>query len=303
MLYGPSGAPIWNSPAIDQKHRLIYFGTGEANSPPTHKNTDAIIAIGLDDGRERWSFQATGRDIYLSGCGPTPKPAQLNCVSDTVYRDVDFGASMIIGRTKPGQDAIFAGQKSGTVWAMEASTGKVLWRQALGTGSPLGGVHWGIALDGDTVFAPISFVGGKLPDETVDVSKIKSGLYALNAATGEVKWIFATSPDCAGDRQERVPSCGRMYGFSTAPTVIDGAVIEGGLDGYLYVLDAKDGKQLWKFDTAVTFQGINGVNGKGGSIDAASISAGDGLLFVNSGYGMFGETPGNVVLAFRPKTK
>jgi len=303
MLYGPSGAPIWNSPAVDQKRRLIYFGTGEANSPPTHKNTDAIIAIGLEDGKERWSHQATARDIFLSGCGPTPKPTQLNCVSDTVYRDVDFGASMIIGSTKPGQDAIFAGQKSGTVWAMEPATGTVLWRQALGTGSPLGGVHWGIALDGDTVFAPISFVGRTLPDETVDVATIRSGLYALNAATGEVKWVFATSPDCAGDRQERVPSCGRMYGFSTAPTVIDGAVIEGGLDGYLYALDAKDGKQLWKYDTATTFQGINGVSGKGGSIDAASITAGNGLLFVNSGYGMFGETPGNVTLAFRAKTK
>jgi polyvinyl alcohol dehydrogenase (cytochrome) len=303
MLYGPSGAPIWNSPAIDQKHRLIYFGTGEANSPPTHKNTDAIIAIGLDDGKERWSFQGTGRDIYLSGCGPDPKPTQLNCVSETVYRDVDFGASMIIGHTKPGQDAVFAGQKSGTVWAMEPATGKVLWRQALGTGSPLGGVHWGIALDGDTVFAPISFAGRTLPGETVDVSTIKSGMYALNAATGQVKWVFATSPDCAGDRQERVPSCARMFGFSTAPTVIDGAVIAGGLDGYVYALDAKDGKQLWKFDTATTFQGINGVSGKGGSIDAASITAGNGLLFVNSGYGMFGETPGNVILAFRPKIK
>jgi polyvinyl alcohol dehydrogenase (cytochrome) len=179
----------------------------------------------------------------------------------------------------------------------------VLWRQALGTGSPLGGVHWGIAFDGDTVFAPISFAGRSIPDETVDVSSIKSGMYALNAASGAVKWVFATSPDCAGDRQERIPSCGRMYGFSTAPTVIDGAVIEGGLDGYVYALDARDGKQLWKFDTAIAFQGINGVSGKGGSIDAASITAGNGLLFVNSGYGMFGETPGNVILAFRPRAK
>jgi polyvinyl alcohol dehydrogenase (cytochrome) len=301
MLYGPSGAPIWNSPAIDLKRRLIYVGTGEANSPPTHKNTDAIIAIGLDDGKERWSFQATSRDIYLVGCGPDPKPAQLNCVSDTVFRDVDFGASMIIGHTKRGQDAVFAGQKSGAVWAMDPSNGQVLWRQPLGTGSALGGVHWGIALAEDTIFAPISLVGTKLPDESVDVTKIKSGIYALNAATGEVKWVFATASDCEGDRRQRVPSCGRMYGVSSAPTVIDGAVIAGALDGYLYVLDAKDGKQLWKFDTAISVQGINGVAGKGGSIDAASISAGNGLLFVNSGYGMFGQTPGNLTMAFRPK--
>ena len=302
QLYGPSGAPIWNSPGIDLKHRLIFVGTGEANSPPTHKNTDAIIAMGLDDGKERWSFQATGRDIYLIGCGPDPKPTQLNCVSDTVFRDVDFGASMIIGHAKRGQDAVFAGQKSGAVWAMDPATGKVLWRQPLGTGSALGGVHWGIALADDTIYAPVSFVGTKLPDETVDVTKIKSGLYALNAATGDIKWVFATSADCEGDRQQRVPSCGRMYGISAAPTVIDGAVIAGGLDGYLYVLDGKDGKPLWKYDTAVPVQGINGVAGKGGSIDAASITAGNGLLFVNSGYGMFGQTPGNVILAFRPKT-
>lgn len=303
MLYGPSGAPIWDSPAVDLKHRLIFVGTGEANSPPTHKNTDAIIAIGLDDGKERWSYQATGRDIYLIGCGPDPKPTQLNCVSDTVFRDVDFGASMIIGQAKHGQDAIFAGQKSGAVWALDPATGKVLWRQPLGTGSALGGVHWGIALYDDTIYAPISLVGSKLPDETVDVTKIKSGLYALSAATGEIKWVFPTSADCQGDRQKRVPSCGRMYGISSAPTVIDGVVIAGGLDGYLYALDAKDGKQLWKFDTAISVQGINGVAGKGGSIDAASITAGDGLLIVNSGYGMFGETPGNLIMAFRPKGK
>jgi polyvinyl alcohol dehydrogenase (cytochrome) len=303
MLYGPSGAPIWNSPAIDEKRRLIYFGTGESNSPPVSLNTDAIIAIGLDDGKQHWSYQATGRDIFVSGCGPHPKPTQLNCVSDTVYRDVDFGASMILGQAKPGQAAVFGGQKSGAVWAMDPNTGKVIWRQPLGTGSPLGGVHWGIAYDGATVYAPISLVGQKLPDETVDVTTIKSGMYALDPATGAVKWLFATAPDCAGDRQKRVPSCGRMYGFSTAPAIIDGAVVEGGLDGYLYVLDAHDGKQLWKYDTATAYQATNGVAGKGGSIDAASITVANGLLLVNSGYGMFGETPGNMILAFKPKAK
>jgi polyvinyl alcohol dehydrogenase (cytochrome) len=80
-------------------------------------------------------------------------------------------------------------------------------------------------------------------------------------------------------------------------------VVEGGLDGYLYVLDAHDGKQLWKYDTATAYQATNGVAGKGGSIDAASITVANGLLLVNSGYGMFGETPGNMILAFKPKAK
>lgn len=28
-LLGPSGAPIWNSPVVDEKRNLVYFGTGE----------------------------------------------------------------------------------------------------------------------------------------------------------------------------------------------------------------------------------------------------------------------------------
>ena len=59
MLHGPSGAPIWNSPVVDEKRGLIYFGTGESNSPPAHRNTDALIAVRLADGKEAWSHQAT----------------------------------------------------------------------------------------------------------------------------------------------------------------------------------------------------------------------------------------------------
>ena len=301
MLYGPSGAPIWNSPAIDEKLGLIYFGTGESNSLPVSRNTDAMIAIGLHDGKEKWSHQGTDKDIFLSGCGPHPKPEMLNCASDTVYRDVDFGASMILAHPAGGQPVMLAGQKSGAVWGMDPANGKVIWRNPLGTGSPLGGVHWGLAYDKGMVYAPVSIVGKNLPDETVDTSTIKSGLYALNAETGKVDWIFATTSDCTPERMKRLSSCQRYSGLSTAPSVIDGAVVEGGLDGYLYVLDGTTGALLWKYDTTASVQGINGVAGKGGSIDAASITAANGLLLVNSGYGMFGETPGNVILAFKAK--
>jgi polyvinyl alcohol dehydrogenase (cytochrome) len=43
------------------------------------------------------------------------------------------------------------------------------------------------------------------------------------------------------------------------------------------------------------------VTASGGSIDNASIVAANGMLFVNSGYGLFGQMPGNVLLAFKPK--
>ena len=303
MLYGPSGAPIWNSPSVDEKRRLIYFGTGESNSAPVSPNTDALIAIGLDDGKQRWSMQATGRDIFLSGCGPNPKKEQLNCDRDTVYRDVDFGASVIQARLNHGTEIVVDGQKSGTLWALEPSTGKLLWRTHLGTGGALGGIHWGIAYDNDTIYAPVSFVGRNIPGEPVDVAKYNTGLYAIDALTGGVKWNYASTPDCANDRQKRVPGCQRYAGFSTAAAVIDGAVVAAGLYGYLYVFDKTNGKLLWRYDTVHDYQGINGVAGHGGSIDAASITAANGRLLVNSGYGMFGQQAGNVLLAFKPKAK
>ena len=48
---------------------------------------------------------------------------------------------------------------------------------------------------------------------------------------------------------------------------------------------------------------MNGVPGKGGSIDAHAISAGAGMIFVTSGYGSFAQTPGNVLVALKPVKK
>jgi polyvinyl alcohol dehydrogenase (cytochrome) len=301
MLEGPSGAPIWNSPVVDEKRGLIYFGTGESNSPPAHRNTDALIAIRLADGKEAWSHQATADDIFLSGCGPNPKPTQLNCVKDTVYRDVDFGASLILGRLSDGREVLFAGQKSGTVWALDPATGKLVWRRDIGTGGALGGIHWGIAYDKDTIYAAITNPGRSLPNQTVGAD-IKPGVYAVDGKSGAIKWAFHNKGDCPPPPQPgRFSPCERGLGMSTATTVIDGAVIQGALDGGLHIIDAADGREMWKFETAQSFPTLNGVPGKGGAIDAASVTAGGGLLFVNSGYGMFGQIPGNLFLAFKPK--
>jgi len=303
MLMGPSGAPVWNSPVVDEARGLIYFGTGEANSPPAHRNTDALIAIRLKDGTEAWSMQATADDIFNSGCGLKPRPDRLNCVRapETVYRDVDFGASVILGKLSGGRELLFAGQKSGTVWALEPATGKVVWRRDIGTGSALGGVHWGIALTGDTLYVPISNVGRPLPGGQALDPSLTPGLYALDARSGTVKWVYAAKPDCANGRDKKAPRCEQRFGFSGAPTVVDGAVITGSLDGRLFVIDGATGQELWRYDTLRDFDGVNGQAGRGGSIDNATIVAAGGTVFVGSGYGLFGQAPGNVMLAFRPK--
>lgn len=301
MIWGPSGAPIWNSASLDVKRNRLYVGTGEANSGPAHENTDALMSFDLDTGKILWSHQATADDVYNAGCFPG-REQNKNCSGPTVYRDVDFGASTILATAPNGKDLVLGGQKSGSMWAMNPDNGEVVWRTALGHGTAMGGIHWGIAADATHVYAPISNTGRPVPtDPAYDANLIKPGIYALNLNDGSIAWSFFTQADCANERQKRVPGCARLYGLSGAPSVIGDYVVTGGLDGWLYVLDRKTGALKWKYDTAQTYQGVNGVEGNGGSIDAASIVATRGLLIMNSGYGMFGQAPGNVMIAFRPK--
>jgi polyvinyl alcohol dehydrogenase (cytochrome) len=299
MIWGPSGAPIWNSPSIDEKRGVLYVGTGEATSEPADENTDSILAIDMKTGAIRWHFQATANDIFVGSCARTPGP---NCPKSSVYRDVDFGASTVLAKRSNGKDILLAGQKAGTLWAFDPDqNGKVLWRQDFGEGSPLGGIHWGIATDGERVFAPINRPYGFSPGKQDPTQK--PGLHAVKIDTGEVLWTFIAEPDCSGDREKRIRNCQTNIGLSAAPAVIDGAVVTGSVDGILRVFDAKTGAVLFTYNTARSFDTVNGVEGSGGAIDAASISAANGYLFVSSGYGMFGQTAGNVLLAFKPKDK
>lgn len=300
MIWGPSGAPIWNSPSIDVKRNRLYVGTGEATSPPAHKNTDALMAFDLSDGAVKWAHQATANDIFVVGCQPGSKGKNCVGATETVYRDVDFGASTILASTPAGRDIVLAGQKSGTVWAMDPDSGSVVWRTDLGTGGPNGGVHWGIAADDTHVYAPVSYPGRSLPNQPVP-DTIKPGLYALDLADGSIDWSFHAAPDCTDARKKFVPRCNSLFGFSGAPTIIGDHLVTGGLDGRLYMFERKTGKLVWQFDTAQDFETVNGVKANGASVDNASIIAANGLLIMNSGYGLFGQGAGNVMIAFRPR--
>ncbi len=295
MMWGPSGAPVWNTPVVDERRGVLYVGTGEATSAPAAPTTDAILAIDLQDGRIRWHFQATPNDIFLSGC--MAKRDGLNCPREGQFLDVDFGAGVLLARRTDGKDVLLAGQKSGTVWALDPDAqGKVLWRRDFGKGSAIGGVHWGIAFDGERVFAPINLSpgpDGKDPNQT-------PGLNAVDVTTGEVAWQYENKADCSGARQTEVRNCASWIGMSGAPTVIDGAVLQGSSDGFLRAFDGRTGALLFQYDTAKPVQGVNGVAGHGGAIDNVSIVAANGYVFVNSGYGLFaGQTPGNLFMAFK----
>jgi outer membrane protein assembly factor BamB len=88
-------------------------------------------------------------------------------------------------------------------------------------------------------------------DGTVFVGSANGTLYAIDAATGQEKWRFATG--------------GRIR---STPKVHQKRVYFGSWDQHLYALDVDSGKQVWRFDT--------------GGIVQASPAFGDGRVYIGS---------------------
>ena len=71
------------------------------------------------------------------------------------------------------------------------------------------------------------------------------------------------------------------------------------MDGHIRGYERAGGKVLWDFDSAQSFQTVNGVKVNGGSMGGGSGPVLKGnRLFVNSGYGIYFHMPGSVLLVF-----
>ena len=119
------------------------------------------------------------------------------------------------------------------VIALDAATGRVFWTYSY-TPSTLarlccGRVNRGVAIAGNTIF----------------MGTIDGHLIALDAKSGGLVWNIAVG----GARAET------GYGFTMAPLVIKDKVILGsvggefGVRGFLVAIDAKTGKETWRFNT------------------------------------------------------
>ena len=298
QMWGPSGAPVWTTPAIDAKRGVLYVGTGENTSSPATEMSDAIVAIALDDGAIRWHFQGTANDAFNMACGRRAGP---NCPKEN-GPDFDFGASVIIAKDTKGKDVLLAGQKSGDVYALDPDgAGALRWQRRIGTGSALGGVHWGIAADDTQVYVPIAdppFLG----------AKASPGIWALRIDDGTDAWSYPTVRGCTPSGFGRNlatpwPECPFHFAFSAAVSVVGDVVMGGALNGQIFAFDRRDGAIRWEFATNRNFETVNGIGGHGGAIDNPGVLAVDNLVIVPSGYGMFGQMPGNVLLVFELNTE
>ena len=279
----PSGAPVWGTPSLDVKRRRLYLATGENYSSPSDDRSDAIFAMDIDSGKILWHWQATAGDAWNMGCETADRAA---CPPEN-GPDLDFGAATVLVNA-PAGDVLLAGQKSSDVHALDPQTGKLLWQRKLGRGGIQGGVHFGMSVEGDTLFAPISdfFGGPRWPGEA------KPGLYALDIRTGEIRWSQASPEVCAGRE-----SCNP--GISAAIAGIPGVVFAGSMDGWMRAHDSTTGAVIWQFDAAREFSALGGIPARGGSFGGGAAPVfKDGMMYLMSGYGIYNHMPGNVLLAF-----
>lgn len=289
-LWGPSGAPIWSSPAIDPVRNAVYVTTGNNYSNPASAMSDAFIALDLDSGEILWSHQMTEGDAWTAACRLEDK---TNC-ADLVAPDFDFAASPMLIERSDGQRLLVAGQKSGVVHALDPDrNGAIVWQTRVGLGGSMGGVQWGSATDGDKLYVAISDVR-RIPVQhswaTEADPEIGGGMAALDLDDGSLRWF--TPPKPCGDR----PRCSPAQ--PGAVTVIDGIAFAGSMTGFLRAYSTADGSILWEFDSIRSYETVNGVAASGGALDGAGPTIANGMLYLNSGYPNGGGMPGNVLIAF-----
>ncbi|MFC9180446.1 PQQ-binding-like beta-propeller repeat protein [Streptomyces globisporus] len=143
-----------------------------------------VLAVETGSGRVRWHFEAPA--VFLSPPAFAPGPAVTG-------------------------GGVYLADYLGTVYALDATTGKDRWR---------------IATESRSSIEPVLVAVGN-----VHVGS-GSALYTLDAVTGTPKWRFAAGGDVVG-----------------APVVADGRVHFGSADHVLYTLDAAGGQLRWKLAT------------------------------------------------------
>ena len=114
-------------------------------------------------------------------------------------------------------------------------------------------------------------------------------MFALRLDTGQRVW-YTPPPEC-GDRKRCSPA------QSAAVSALPGVVFSGSVDGHLRAFSTANGAIVWDFDTVRSYDTVNKVPARGGSLNVGGPAIGGGMVFVNSGYVNNGM-PGNVLLGF-----
>lgn len=307
---GPNGISIWSTPLIDEARTQVVVGTAQNLTRPYTDNANALVALDMATGAERWIYQVTSNDSYNASCS----------LEDPIFKNCDTGDHLdfdvltpVLAQLPEGGVTLIGADKSGRVMSLDPATGKLRWQTRIGAGGELGGIHWGVAIDENKVyaaitdvsaakssvldsFAPLDFLSGYLEVPVIPVPGAAPGIYALNLIDGSVQWSIQDQHTVDGAPVNSL--------YSAALTVSNDLLFAGSLNGVVKAFRTSNGEELWHFDTAIETESVHGYAGNGGTIDSVGPVIAKNQLYINSGYNTFGGTneyqagPGNTTFLF-----
>lgn len=190
-----------------------------------------LYALETGSGKPKWEFAASS-EISSS---PAVAEGLVYINSDSGFFAVDAASGRQAWQIKTGEPvafdrrwdyfqsspvyadgAVYFGSVDGFVYAVEAKSGKELWKY-----KTLGRVRSSPAVKDGVVYA----------------GSMDGNLYALDARTGQLKWKFKTEGDAFFPTGE----------VQSSPAVADGLIFFGSRDGHLYAVDAAAGEKKWAF--------------------------------------------------------
>ncbi len=163
-------------------------------------------------------------------------------------------------RMRPAYDAgtLFVASTNGVVEALDAKSGKTLWRDKSPTKH--GWFSWGKHKPlKDALYSGGPGAGSGL----VVVGTLDGHVYAFDAKTGKQRWVAAVTSEVVAP-----------------PVVLTNQVVVRTGDGNVFALDTKTGKQIWLFDQD--------------TVPALSLR-GDGAMLIAHGVVFLGTADGKLV--------
>ncbi|HAN56344.1 MAG TPA: hypothetical protein DCQ77_09245 [Betaproteobacteria bacterium] len=169
-----------------------------------------------------WRFQSPG----------APETRANKMLNPTIIRDLvgfPIGVAVV-------DEVVYAPNDDGYLYALDARSGKLLWRynafnQLMSTPiiADVGGIKSVFVGGGNSDFSYTNAKQFGVKDAPVIRGTGVSAIFALDARTGKMRWVFPT-------QGEDMPT----------PAYYKGKLLFGNGDGHAYALDAATGKLLWK---------------------------------------------------------
>jgi polyvinyl alcohol dehydrogenase (cytochrome) len=317
FYFGPSTSSVWSTPSFDVESGTLFFGTDTNNSPrrptaadprPYTRESDAVIALNVRDGSEKWLTQICAGDVWTSGMRAyDPKEGR--------YKDQSLGDTpkiYTIPVAGTPTKVVGVGCKNGGFYVLRASDGRLIDHTPLYTGPPayplsptpdprmlalpsaMGGLQTGCATDGRQIYT-----------NGIDTLRFGSTESAAAAATPPTGGrVVALSLDTRTEkwRHER-PKVASIGGPKPKPTYRDvGDPVASGIalaNGVVYFTTVASGKLVaLDADTGTVLKGIElGPVWSGPSVSRGRVYVGTGnTLFSPLDYDVFFPKKYNGVL-------